>query len=107
MHHAIDEGERGKHDCAGYRMIALEAFDPCGKVALQALLRAQDPTKDSAKRSRRLLRGIRGGERQRRRCWNTSRAKWIDRFHLGLCPMREDHKHQGAKQTEENAGHAR
>jgi len=55
--------ERGKHDRPGHGMIAFQTFDPGGEVALQALLRAQDPTEDSTKRSRRLLRGIRGYER--------------------------------------------
>jgi hypothetical protein len=66
MHHAIDKGERGKHHRASHGMVAFEAFDSDGEVALQALLRAQDPTEDPAERSRRLLRAAWGCERRGR-----------------------------------------
>ena len=93
MHHAIDEGERGKHHRASHGMVAFEAFHPRREVALQALLRPQDPTEDPAERSRRLLHGAWGPERRGR----SLRRRWIDRLHLGLGACREDNKYQRAE----------
>ena len=72
----------GKHDRAGHGIAAFEALDAGGKLALQALLRAQDPTENPAERSRRLLRGAWGGEGRRRRC--SLRRQRINWLHLGL-----------------------
>ena len=99
MHHAIDEGERGEHHCAGQGMIAFRAFGDLpvarSRCRLCCVRKTQPKIPLNAPGDCCAVLGAanaEGGDIRR-----ALRRQWIDRLHLGLGVCREDDKYQRAE----------